>query len=266
MTTVVSVWSFFLTFFLFAVGCTSASREGLPPGSPFAEPAQIGPALLPFGMAVGDVTSRSAVLWVRTEGPKAVQIEYASLEAWKKISAMASIQSPAARTGVFVTGPEQDFTLSIPFDGLAAATTYRYHILIDRPEGTAPQRGTFAAQGEFTTLPEATQSVPVTFAWSGDLGGQGLCRQGDAGYPIFDVIRRQHPDFFLFLGDTIYSDNPCPSPPNEPGADFVATTLAEYRRRHLYQRGAPALRRFLEHVPLYVVWDDHEVKNNCAGV
>ena len=39
--------------------------------------------------------------------------------------------------------------------------------------------------------------MPVTFAWSGDLGGQGRCRRGAAGYPIFDVMRAQQLDFFL---------------------------------------------------------------------
>ena len=75
----------------------------------------------------------------------------------------------------------------------------------------------------------------------------------------------QQLDFFLFLGDTMYSDSLCPSPPNEPGADFLATTLAEYRARHRYQRGAEALRRFLETTPVYAIWDDHEVRNNFAG-
>ena len=114
-------------------------------------------------------------------------------------------------------------------------------------------------------FPDAKSHVPVTFAWSGDLGGQQRCRRGAAGYPIFDVMRAQQLDFFLFLGDTIYSDDLCPSPPNEPGADFQATTLAEYRARHRYQRGAVALRRFLDIVPVYVIWDDHEVRNDFAG-
>jgi alkaline phosphatase D len=78
-------------------------------------------------------------------------------------------------------------------------------------------------------------------------------------------MQREHPEFFLFLGDTIYSDDACPAPPNEPGADFQATTLSEYRARHRYQRGAVALHRFLERVPVYVTWDDHEVRNNFAG-
>jgi alkaline phosphatase D len=256
---------FFLTLLL-TISCTSASREGLPPGSPFADAAIPTAVMLPYGTAVGDVTSRSAVFWLRTEGPKAVQVEWASVEAWKAISSMASVVVPASRTAVFVTGPETDYTLSIPLDRLESATRYRYHILVDEPERSAtPLRGALVMRGEFSTLPDAARSIPLTFAWSGDLGGQHRCRQGAAGYPVFDTIRARHPDFFLFLGDTIYSDDVCPSPPNEPGADFIATALPEYRAKQRYQRGAEALRRFLETVPVYVTWDDHEVKNNFAG-
>jgi alkaline phosphatase D len=156
--------------------------------------------------------------------------------------------------------------VSIPLEGLVPATRYRYHVFVGRTgEAKNHLEAKLAAKGEFTTLPDATTSASVTFAWSGDLGGQQRCRQGTGGYPIFDVMRRQNLDFFLFLGDTIYSDNACPSPPNEPGTDFVASTLAEYRVRHRYQRGAESLRRFLETVPVYVIWDDHEVRNNFAG-
>jgi alkaline phosphatase D len=222
--------------------------------------------LLPQGTAVGDVTSHSALLWIRTEGPKSVQVEWASVDAWKKLSAMASVQSPVMRTPLVRTGPETDYTLSIPFSGLSPATRYRYHILIgDAKESDNPSKRSLAAQGEFTTLADPATSVPVTFAWSGDLGGQHRCRQGAAGYPIFDTIRAQRPDFFIFLGDTIYSDDVCPSPPNEPGANFTATTLPEYRARHRYQRGAAALQRFLQAIPTYVIWDDHEVKNDFSG-
>jgi alkaline phosphatase D len=78
-------------------------------------------------------------------------------------------------------------------------------------------------------------------------------------------MRAQHLDFFLLLGDSIYADDVCPSPPNEPGADFRATTLAEYRARHRDQRGAEALRRLLGDIPVYAIWDDHEVRNNFSG-
>ena len=252
--------------FLLLPSCVSASREGLPPGSPFTDRTELQKPGLPDGTAVGDVTSHSAELWLRTDGPREIQVEWASVDAWKKISAMASVQSAASRTPRVVTGPETDFTRTISLDRLSPQTRYRYYILMSDPgPGTAPSRQRAAAEGEFSTLPKSDTSAPVTFAWSGDVGGQDRCRQGEAGYPIFDTIRRQKPDFFLFLGDTIYADNVCPSPPNDPGANFIATTLSEYRAKHHYQRGAAALRRLLDTVPVYVTWDDHEVKNNFSG-
>jgi alkaline phosphatase D len=250
----------------FPISCVSPSREGLPPDSPFRN--QIVPAgdLLPQGIAVGDVSATGALLWVRTDGPAVVQIKWAPPALWEKVSKLATAIAPVSRTVLLTTTAEADYTLSIPLEGLAAATRYRYHILIERGGKSENLRQLrLAAMGEFTTLPDAIDSVPVTFAWSADLGGQGRCRQGAAGYPIFDVMRRRGLDFFLFLGDTVYSDGPCPAPPNEPGADFVATTLDEYRARHRYQRGAEALRRLLESVPVYVIWDDHEVRNDFAG-
>lgn len=246
--------------------CAAASREGLPSGSPFAETASASTNLLPQGIAVGDVTSQSALLWLRTDGLMMAQIEWAPVAAWDTLSKMATAVAPVARSPLFTTGSESDFTLVVPLEGLTPATRYRFYVSV----GSKGSAGTstearVAARGEFTTLPDTMSHVPVTFAWSGDLGGQGRCRRGAAGYPIFDVMRAQPLDFFLFLGDTIYSDGVCPSPPNEPGADFLATTLDEYRARHRYQRGAAALRRFLETTPVYTIWDDHEVRNDFSG-
>jgi alkaline phosphatase D len=256
----------FLAAFVPLSSCTSVSREGLPPGSPFAETAPASANLLPQGIAVGDVTSQSALLWLRTDGPMMVQVEWAPVAAWDLVSKMGTAVAPVARTPLFTTAQETDFTLTIPLEGLTPATRYRLHVFVGTkgPEVTSTEGG-LAARGEFTTLPDVKSHVPVIFAWSGDLGGQGRCRRGAAGYPIFDVMRAQQLDFFLFLGDTIYGDDVCPSPPNEPGADFRATTLAEYRARHRDQRMAEALQRFLGSVPVYMIWDDHEVRNNFAG-
>ena len=246
--------------------CTQASREGLPPGSPFAETALASTNLLPQGIAVGDVTSQSALLWLRTDGPMIVQVEWAPVAAWDVVSKTGTAVVPVARTSLFTTGQETDFTLIIFIDGLKPATRYRWYVFAgEKGRDDTPIEARAAAQGEFTTLPDKKSHAPVIFAWSGDLGGQGLCRRGAAGYRIFDVMRAQQLDFFLFLGDTIYADDVCPSPPNEPGADFRATTLAEYRARHRYQRGAEALRRFLEATPIYAIWDDHEVQNDFSG-
>jgi alkaline phosphatase D len=195
-----------------------------------------------------------------------VQFEWAPVAAWDIVSKMATAVAPVARSPLFTTGPETDFTLAISIEGLTPATRYRFYVVagIKGREGV-PTEARVAMPGEFTTLPDMKSHAPVTFAWSGDLGGQGRCRRGAAGYPIFDVMRARSLEFFLFLGDTIYGDDLCPSPPNEPGADFRATNLAEYRARHRDQRGAAALRRFLANGPVSVIWDDHEVRNDFAG-
>src|SRR5262249_26783342 len=188
--------------------CVAPHREGLPPGSPFADTAAVSTNLLPQGIAVGDVTSQSALLWLRTDGPMAVQFEWAPVAAWDVVSKMATAVAPVARTPLFTTGPDTDFTLAIPIAGLTPATRYRYFVFGGSKgrDGTATE-ARVAARGEFTTLADVKSQVSVTFAWSGDLGGKQHCRRGAAGYPIFDVMRAQQLDFFLFLGDTIYADN-----------------------------------------------------------
>jgi alkaline phosphatase D len=195
-----------------------------------------------------------------------VQVEWVPVAVLSLASKIGADIAQVARTPLLTTGPETDFTLTVSLEGLTPATRYRYSVIVSPKEHEVTEaEARTAAQGEFTTLADATSRVPVTFAWSGDLGGQQRCRRGAAGYPIFDVIRAQHLDFFLFLGDTMYADYVCPSPPNEPGADFLATTLADYRARHRDQRGAEALRRLLGDIPVYVMWDDHEVRNDFSG-
>lgn len=225
-----------------------------------------GSGALPQGVAIGDVSAQRALLWLRTVGAAVVRVEWAPLSAWRQVSPSATVVASVSRTTFLKTSEETDYTLTIPLEGLTPSTRYQYHVVVGPVESSQSQlTGKPAATGEFVTLPDVTTSAAVSFAWSGDLGSGGRCRRGVDGYPIFDVIHQYHPDFFLFLGDTIYGDHLCSSPPNEPGADFKATTLDAYRLRHRYQRGADALRRFLMGTPVYVVWDDHEVRNNFAG-
>jgi len=248
------------------VGCPAFSGERIRSSSSSEGRPFVGSDFLSHGVAVGDVSSQSALLWLRTDGPASVQIEWATVSRWERAAKLATVVAPVSRTASITTTAETDYTLTIPLEGLRPATRYRYHVLVTSADQTTTQlSASLVAKGEFATLPDEKTSASVAFAWSGDLGGQKRCRQGAGGYPIFDIIHRQHPDFFLFLGDTIYSDDICLSPPNEPGADFKATTLQTYRVRHRYQRGAEALQRFLRTVPVYVMWDDHEVKNNFAG-
>lgn len=238
-------------------GCEPTGIAPIPPSSPFP-----GSAVLEQGVAVGDVTSTSAVLWSRTVGPSTVRIEW-------EVSGGSGVSMPGAvGRNVVKTKASEDFTLVLPLEALKAGTDYRYRVLPLDGSGLDPgalRKNTAEWSGRFGTAPPPEHAAKVRFIWSADLGGQQRCRQGDAGYPIFDRMREVQPMFGVLLGDLIYADDRCPSPPNEPGGDFLATTLDQFRAKHRYQRGAAALQRFLANVPVYVTWDDHEVHNNFSG-
>ncbi len=249
-------------------GCTPTPRAGLPEGSPFLPVAEAQALALPQGIASGDVTHESAVIWARTDGPAALQVEWWPASAGDVDDvARSSTRGSGSRTSIQRTTSADDFTAKVRLSELRPDTVYRYRVWTAplTAEERFAQAATPGDPGRFRTAPDPATHRDVRFAWSGDLGGQGRCRQGVRGYPILDRALEARPQFFLLLGDLIYGDERCPSPPNDPGSDFVAGTLDEYRGKHRYQRGAPALRQFLLEVPVWAMWDDHEVRNNFSG-
>lgn len=250
---------------LIDLGCTSDSRSGLPTGSPFSDPEARQSKGVPQGIATGDVTEHSALIWARTDGTELVQVEWWEAPA-SGPSLVPGLQA-VTRTAAEPTSRAQDFTAKVLLTGLKPSTTYHYRVWTAPPEAMERfgEMARSSETGRFRTAPPPSQHRDVRFVWSGDLGGQGRCRAGEIGYPIFDEMRALEPQFMLFLGDTIYGDEQCEAPPNVYGSGFVATTVDEYRAKHRYQRGAVALRRFLTDIPVWVIWDDHEVRNNFSG-
>jgi len=197
----------------------------------------------PLLVAVGDVASSTAVLWVRGVTDGVLTAEYGP----------AGV-GPTATVSVWVTRAD-DRTGKVILSGLRPATRYTYR---------ARSRAAEVA-GEFVTAPPDDSPAPVRFLWSGDLGGGGVCRPRGGSYRIFEAMARQRPDFFLFVGDTMYADHLCRGPEVEPGADFVATTLAGFRGKYRYHREDAALGKLLTRTSVSAIWDDHEVRNDFAG-
>jgi alkaline phosphatase D len=251
-----------LCFLLSGVNCSSSPRSGFEKGeAPIAAPLS---GDVSHGVAIGDVTSDSALVWFRTDGPSHGQVLFAKAEDWERAKSGTLQHSSSVKSTQFTSKNEQDFTMKIPLDGLLPRTRYHYDVRVSDPANGSPTtKGT--AQGEFITAPSSEESVPVTFLWGADIGGQNRCRDEESGYPIFDLMRLQEPDFTILLGDLVYSDDTCLSPPNAPGSDFKASTLNEFRAKHRYQHESAALQRFLASVPIWAIWDDHEVANNFSG-
>jgi alkaline phosphatase D len=213
----------------------------------FSRPIFPAPPHLHHGVASGDVTDTSAVIWARADGEATLVVEYATSPEFSDVRNGGTVQVSEA----------SDFTGTVICTSLQPGTRYYYRV---RPQGAAIASGVV---GSFTTAPAADQARNVTFVWGGDLGGQGFCRQPE--YTIFTSMKAQAADFFIFGGDTIYADSPCFSPPNAPGSDFKATTQQEFWAKHRYQREDRPLRELLAVTPVYAIWDDHEVKNDFAG-
>jgi alkaline phosphatase D len=195
-------------------------------------------------VAVGDVSADAAVLWARGLHAGELTVEIAP------VAAEGAVRRLALRVR-----RDDDLTGKVRVPALAAATRYRYRVAQDGA----------VTEGMFTTAPAATEPAPVRFLWSGDLGGAGLCRPAVGGYAIFPIMLRHPADFFLFVGDTVYTDVPCDRPGTAPGGNFRASTLAQYRARHLHNRRDPGLQALLRQTSVYAIWDDHEVRNDFAG-
>ena len=205
-------------------------------------PAVAGGAAPVLLVAIGDVTPTTVVVWARlgAEGEVTVDLKPAA-------GVSAKVRLTVERRA--------DFTGKRVLSGLKPATRYAWEA----------QGGGATVRGEFVTAPPHDAPAPVRFLWSGDLGGAGFCRRVDGGYRILRTMARSSPDFFLFVGDTIYADVKCDKPGVVPGADFVAATLPEFRARHRYQREDAAMQELLQATSVSAIWDDHEVRNDFSG-
>jgi alkaline phosphatase D len=193
-------------------------------------------------VAVGEVTDTSAVVWIRGGAAGRVRVEY------------AAAGGPPASAALSV-GLASDLTGKIRLAGLTPATRYTYRAV----------NGTALGEGAFTTAAKPDVAEPVRLVWGGDLGGNGHCRRQGGEYRIFRAMAARRPDFFLFVGDTVYADHVCRVADALPGAGFVAETLDQFRARHRHERGDPALSALLAATAVYPIWDDHEVRNDFAG-
>ncbi|MBF8298876.1 MAG: Phosphodiesterase/alkaline phosphatase alkaline phosphatase, partial [candidate division NC10 bacterium] len=205
--------------------------------------AQLADGASPLLVTVGEVTDRTAVVWGRgfEAGPLAVEARPTAGGATVTSSTRLSL--------------EGDFTGKLLLINLQPATRYTYSLRHEKVE----------VSGTFMTAPSAKETGRVHFLWSGDLGGGGYCRHVRDGYRIFRPMATFKPDFFLFVGDTIYADHRCGGSDVVPGYDFVATSLGEFRAKHQYNRADPHVQDFFRTTSVYAIWDDHEVRNDFAG-
>ncbi|MBI3784134.1 MAG: alkaline phosphatase D family protein [Deltaproteobacteria bacterium] len=203
------------------------------------------------GVIAGEVTQSTALLWGRCDRAGAARAQYrtAGEADWHTTAAV-----PVAA--------DHDFTATLAIDGLRPDTPYEYRVSC-RPDLDFSG----AVGGVFHTAPSSDTAAPITFLWSGDVGGQNVCRDRNLGYPIFAALSAQPAEFFVALGDMIYGDDPCRATGRYgntqiPGPASAAGDVAGYWAYWKYNREDDGLRHFLGSTATYAVWDDHEVRND----
>ncbi|MGO3326176.1 alkaline phosphatase D family protein [Gordonia sp. (in: high G+C Gram-positive bacteria)] len=213
---------------------------------------------LTHGVAAGEITTTGALVWARSDEPARMLVETAATE---------SFANAKTFRGPLLT-PASDGTGRIRVAGLEPGQRVHYRVTLEGDDGARSEPLT----GVLVTAPTAPSDI--TFAWSGDVVGQGWGINPDlGGMPIFGAVADARPDFFLHSGDAIYADGPVEATKMQNDGSAYrsvtadaksrpAQTLDEFRGNYAYNLTDEHYRRFASSVAQVISWDDHEVLNN----
>jgi alkaline phosphatase D len=223
-----------------------------------AIPGSASAAGFSLGVAAGEVSTSSALLWAHATSSGPTTLQVATDPAFRRLAASKSVDATRSH----------DNTVQAKVSGLKPNTAYRYRWL---------QGSRRSPVGTFRTAPSPTSNATIRFAWSGDTDAQRARGQSKPFYNNLEVYKRMQAErnaFNVNFGDTIYSDTEVGSrdangrfTPAAPTALTVPAKWAKYRQNLLPNqiglRGSGAV---------YNHWDDHEFINdftraeNGAGI
>jgi alkaline phosphatase D len=225
--------------------------------------------LIANGLASGDVSTDSAVVWARADRPARMRVECSTVESFRTIIRIASADAL----------PDHDFTSKVLLENLPPGQDIFYRVRFE--DIGEPGISGETQVGHFRTAPTGKSSISrssISFVWSGDTAGQGWgIDPARGGMRTYRTMLENHPDFFIHCGDHIYADCPIPSELKLPDGGIwrnivteeksaVAHSLAQFRGNYKYNLLDGNLRAFNAQVPMLAQWDDHEVTNDWSPV
>jgi len=213
------------------------------PGDPFT-----------LGVASGDPDPTSVVLWTRLAPDP-----------------LAGGGMPDANVPVTWQASSDDTFATVAHSGSTVATTahgHSVHALAELPSGTWYYR--FSADG-FVSPTGITHVAPAQDTPTASVRfATASCQHYETGfYRAHADIADQQPDFLVWLGDYIYEGGGGSVGKDGRVRSHVTaepTTLADYRNRYALYKSDPDLQAAHAVCPWFVIWDDHEVENNYAGL
>jgi alkaline phosphatase D len=205
---------------------------------------------IPFqhGVASGDPLADRVILWTRVT-PTGNELAVPVVWTVSTDPTMRKI----VKWGLFLAGPERDYTVKVEPRGLHAGTTYYYQ---------------FAALGRGSPVGR-TRTLPVGNVDRLRLAVVSCANWPDGFFNVYgNVARRTDLDAILHLGDYLYEyangeygDGTTIGRLPEPDKEIVS--LEEYRTRHAQYKSDPQLQEAHRQHPFITVWDDHEFANDA---
>ncbi len=205
-----------------------------------------------LGVASGDPSPDGVVLWTRLaleplngggmpRRPIEVQWQVATDDRLSRV----------VRSGKTTASPEWGHSVHVEVSGLEPHRWYWYQFRAGTERSTI---------GRTRTFPAAQASVDrLRFAIAS-------CQQYEQGYyTAYEHMVKEDLDLVLHLGDYIY-ENPGIENRVRKHVGGELMTVDDYRNRYAQYRSDPALQAVHAAFPFLVVWDDHEVDNNYAGL
>lgn len=207
-----------------------------------AAPAGAADPVFAQGISAGHLPSGQMILWTRAVTGDDVVAEVDDDPTFTSVDFTATV----------TPDPGADYTLHVPTTGLGAGTSYSYRFR------TTPGAET-SDVGTFHTPPATSASAPLRLVLDGDAN----TLTDETGTPVYgnfgvlSTAAAENPDLFVFLGDTIYSDDPVP-----------VSALDDYRAKYKKARDTsifPGIVDITKASGSITQWDDHEVVNDWSA-
>ncbi len=205
-------------------------------------PASASAVAVNGGPMVGFATADRTAVWLMTDAPAEVKIEY-----WPRERPNAP-----ARSAPVEASADTGNTARVDLAGLSPDTRYAYRVLLDgEPAADLPplEFATPAANG---TRPSDFVIATGSCAYLPDDPFEADPNAFGQGFEIYDRIAGVRPDLMLWLGDNIYYRD----------TDLEEDADARMNARWAATRSFPPLQNLLRTGRHLALWDDHDYGPN----
>ena len=190
-----------------------------------------------YGVAAGDVSTTSAIVWAKANRAGKGRVEYSTDSRLRR----------GVKTKSVTAKSTDDNTVQTKLTRLKPDSKYYYRFRIG---------SNVSDRGSFKTAPSARANETIEFAFTGDADATPL--RGKPFFNEFQVYGRMAAEgnhFNVNMGDTIYSDS-------EIGGARPALTVKQKWAKYRQNLALRPLQQMRSSGGHYAHWDDHEFIND----